>query len=486
LEQFFGRQSTFRIIDGRKSSFPSGRTLPGTKAFCSFGRLLHASDLNRAVTGLATDAGLNATGSTPEHRLADVLAQSGVLERVRQEGASEPFTVDRLAASLFGSDADALEAACAVVRGLIAARQHRGGVDIAPLPLRVHYFLHNAGRLWVCLNPSCTGRTGTTPPGAAPPPVGRLYVEPRPRCDDCNARVLELLYCQPCGEVFIGGYRDEDDNANNAWFLSPDFPDLERVPDRSASLERTHGEYLVFWPAGTRPLVRRTHAGPSWRWQQDGQAGYQWCPAALDLIEGRLSLNPARRAPGPNETAGYAFVAPVDDVDGFPAKCPHCAADWGRRLGVKSPIRDLGSGFQRIMQILGDAVVREMPAGAGRKLVLFSDSRLDAAKLSTGIKLAHYRDTLRQVAFRALGEAGAAALQLHQRQQAVHTQAVELHGLLRKREAERLTGEENERRKDLMSDSRAAAACERDLQASRSQSPRSGTNPGTAGDETPL
>ena len=281
--------------------------------------------------------------------------------------------------------------------------------------------------------------------------MGRLYVEPRPRCDDCNARVLELLYCQPCGEVFIGGYRDEDDSANNAWFLSPDLPDLERVPDRSASLERTYGEYLVFWPAGTRPLVRRTHAGPSWRWQQDNQKGYQWCPAALDLVEGRLALNPARRTPGPNETAGYAFVAPADDADGFPAKCPHCAADWGRRLGVKSPIRDLGSGFQRIMQILGDAVVREMPAGPGRKLVLFSDLRLDAAKLSTGIKLAHYRDTLRQVTFRALGEAGAAALQQHQRQQAVHTQAVELHGLLRKREAEGLTEGENERRKRLMS-----------------------------------
>lgn len=451
LEEFFGRdRSSFRIIDGKKETFPSGRGALGPKPFCSFGRSLEAGDLDRAVAALASDVGISANGSTAERRLADVLSGTGALERVRQEGASEPFTLGRLASSLFGSDADAPEAARAVVRGLIAARQQRGGADAAPLPLRVHYFFHNAGRLWVCLDPACTGRKGITPPGAPGPPVGRFYVEPRPRCDDCNARVLELLYCQPCGEVFIGGFRDEDEGANNAWFLSPDFPDLERVPDRSASLKRTHGEYLVFWPAGARPLVRRTHAGPSWRWQQDGHAGFQWCPASLDLIEGRLSTSPGRRAPGRNETVGYAFMAPIDDAEAFPAKCPHCAADWVRRLGVKSPIRDLGSGFQRIMQILGDAVVREMPSGPGRKLVLFSDSRLDAAKLSTGIKLAHYRDTLRQAAFGALGEAGAAGLQLHQLQQILHTQAAELHLLLRKRETEGLCDDDNARRKELM------------------------------------
>lgn len=446
LEQFFGRdRSSFQIIDGRKVTFPSGRSLPGPKPFISFERLLGAGTLDKAVAQLASDAGVTAAGATEEQKLSDILAQTGVLESVRQEGTSEPFTLSRLATSLFGRDPDALEAARAVVRALIAARQQRGGVAVAPLPLRVHYFFHNAGRLWVCLNSACTGRTGVTPPGAPTPPLGRLYVEPRPRCEDCNARVLELLYCQPCGEVFIGGYRDKDDNSNIAWFLSPDFPDLERVPDRSASLKRTHGEYLVFWPAGTRPLVR-TNAGSSWRWQ----TGYQWCPASLDLIEGRLSLNPGRRRPGPNEATGYAFTTPASDADAFPAKCPHCAADWGRRLGVKSPIRDLGSGFQRIMQILGDVVVREMPPGPSRKLVLFSDSRLDAAKLSTGIKLAHYRDTLRQVAFSGLREAGAAAALQYQQQVAIHAGAVVLHGLLRKRETENLSDEENQQRKDLM------------------------------------
>lgn len=452
LEQFFGRDpSSFRIIDGKRATFPRGDTMPTAKSFASLARTLDRGNLDCAVKDLAAEAGVATTKATPEQRLAEVLTVTGVLEQVRLAGAVEPFTADSLARSIFGSDPDASLAAQGVIRGLVAARELRGGSDVAPLPLRVHYFFHNAGRLWVCVNPQCAGRSGTTPEGTSPPPVGRIYVEPRPRCDDCNSRVLELLYCQPCGDVFIGGYRDDDDNSNNAWFLSPDYPDLERVPDRSASLDRNHQEFLVFWPDSGRTLVRQTHARPpSWRWRQDGQEGFQWRPAMLDLVEGRLSFSQGRQTPGRNEASGYVFIAPSNEADAFPAKCPHCAADWGRRLGVKSPIRDLGSGFQRIMQILGDAIIREMPPGPSRKLVLFSDSRLDAAKLSTGIKLSHYRDSLRQVAFSALGEAGATALQRHQQAQLLHELAVEFHSLNEKREDSGLSEAENSRRKALM------------------------------------
>ncbi len=452
LEEFFGRDPlTFKIIEGKRTAFSSGSGTRSAQPFVVFGQGLEEGTLATAVARLAADTGVIPRESSPERRLAEVLSTTGVMELVRCEGEQGPFTSTRLGESLFGTDPDAGVATHAIIRGLILAREVRGGLEVAPLPLRVHYFFHNAGRLWVCVNPQCSGRTGTTSPGAEVPPVGRLYVEPRPRCENCNARVLELLYCQPCGEVFVGGYRAEDCNINNAWFLSPDFPDLEHVPDRSTSPKRIHIEYLVFWPANGRPLVRSNHAGPSWGWQQDGQAGYQWRPASLDMVEGRLSLSPPRRSTSPSEIAGYAFIAPLAHADAFPAKCPHCAANWGRRLGVKSPIRDLGSGFQRIMQILGDALVREIPEGPGRKLVLFSDSRLDAAKLSTGIKLAHYRDTLRQIAFETLGTAGTAAKRLHQENQEISQQAIELYALLQKREAEGLSDRENARRKELMS-----------------------------------
>ena len=118
-----------------------------------------------------------------------------------------------------------------LIRALVLARTADG---TAPLPLRTHYFFHNAGRIWACVNAACPARTGVTPPGRQPPPVGVLFSEPGPRCPSCNSRILELLYCQPCGEVFLGGYKKPDQQSPNAWYLSPDYPNLEGVPDKSA------------------------------------------------------------------------------------------------------------------------------------------------------------------------------------------------------------------------------------------------------------
>ena len=426
---------------------------PAATAFAAFAEALDRDELSEGVNALADAIGVRTGAPTPELRLGEVLAQSGMLERVREAAAGEPFTAVRLASTVFGADRGADDGARGLVRSLVEAREVRGGGETAPLPLRAHYFFHNTGRLWACVNPKCTGRSGSTPAGAPKLPVGRIFAEPQPRCSHCRSRVLELLYCQPCGDVFIGGYRDEDDEENNAWFLSPDYPNLERVPDRAASLDRNHGEYLVFWPAQGRGLARQNRARPpSWTWTQDKEPSFDWRPAILDLIYGRVELSRGGAPGSADEVSGYLFTAPLAETDAFPSKCPHCAADWARRLGVKSPIRDLGSGFQRIMQILGDALVRAMPDADNRKLVLFSDSRLDAAKLSTGIKLAHYLDTLRQAAFQAVREKGEAAIEAHIEQKRQFADATDLFSLLMKRETGSLSPEEDARRRSLMSE----------------------------------
>ena len=449
LEQFFGRdRGSFRIIDGTPATFPVGGKRPAAGAFSAFAAALDADGLGQGVVELARATGVQSSGQTPQQRLGDVLAKSGVLEQVREASSAEPFTARALASAVFGADPDAEEGARGLIRSLVEAREVRGDGEAAPLPIRAHYFFHNTGRLWACVNPNCTSRSGTTQSGAPQPPVGRIFTEPRPRCNSCRKRVLELLYCQPCGDVFVGGYRDADRDGNNSWFVTPDYPDLERVPDRAASLDRNHEEYLVFWPARGRPLARQNrNKPPSWKWTQEREAGFAWRPAILDLVDGRVELSTGRAARTPDQVSGYLFVAPLAETEAFPSKCPHCAADWARRLGVKSPIRDLGSGFQRIMQILGDTLVRAMPDGDGRKLVLFSDSRLDAAKLSTGIKLSHYRDTLRQAAFRAVREKGQSASHAFVEEQRQFAAANELCALLTKGS---LSQEEDARRRALM------------------------------------
>ena len=400
LEQFFGRDGgSFEILSGRQRSFPAPKMglRPYASRFATLDAELTSLPMEQAAANFSSAIGSTPTGE-PGSDFVQAYEHIRALEPVRVAGRQEPFTLDRLASELFGGASDPHKAAArGVIRGLIQARVPGAEPDslVAPLPLRVHYFFHNAGRIWACTNPTCSGRTGSTPTGFDPPPVGRLFTDPIPRCDSCGSRVLELLYCQPCGEVFLGGYKKLDTNSSNAWFLSPDYPNLDQVPDRSASLARNFEEYLVFWPANGRPIFRFNRSGPQWTWLS---GTHKWQPAALHLVHGRLTYEMRSRRGKSQESVGFAFNCSDDEANAFPTKCPHCGSDWSRRR-IVSPIRDLGSGFQRVMQLLSDGMMRQIPDVKKRKLVLFSDSRQDAAKLATGIKHAHYLDNVRQIAF---------------------------------------------------------------------------------------
>src|SRR3546814_14540578 len=71
-----------------------------------------------------------------------------------------------------------------------------------------------------------------------------------------------------------------------------------------------------------------------------------------------------------------------------------------------APIRTQRTGFQKVAQVLSDSLLREIAppeVQAGRpvedprrKLVLFSDSRQDAAKLAVGVAKSHWLDAIRQ------------------------------------------------------------------------------------------
>lgn len=451
LEQFFGRDGgSFEILSGRQRRFsaPKLGMSPYVAAFATLDNDLTSLPLEQAASNFASAVGAASNGE-PSKVIARAYEKVHGLEPVRIACKQEPLTLERLSSDIFGGTSDADKAATrGLIRGLIHARVPGAepGSMTAPLPLRIHFFFHNTGRIWACTNPECSGRTGTTPVGFDPPPVGRLFTNPIPRCDSCGSRVLELLYCQPCGEVFLGGYKKEDTNSSNAWFLSPDYPNLDQVPDRSASLQRKFGEYLVFWPANGRTIYRSTHSGPQWRWLN---GDHRWQPAALHLIHGRLTYEMRSRNAQAQKSVGFAFNCIDEEANAFPTKCPHCGDDWSRRR-IESPIRDLGSGFQRVMQLLSDGIMRQIPDVSRRKLVLFSDSRQDAAKLSTGIKHAHYLDNVRQIAFGRLVQQVTRAESEYTRAMELHQRSREFLQLVRKQNVQPLKAAEQSRFQELI------------------------------------
>ena len=276
--------------------------------------------------------------------------------------------------------------------------------DADGIRLRAHLFFRNLPGLWACADPSCD-QVSPIPAGSQsqqpPRGIGRLYSQPRYRCD-CGARVLELLYCQTCGDVFLGGYRALTATASTSQFLVSTLTDLESMPDR-AQLARNAANYTVYWPSTLRPVT------DNWR-RDNGHYTFTYRRARLHPTSGELEI-------GEPSAAGWAFTVAsthpedLDRVPAFPIRCPQCGDDWemfisSRRVEdpsrTRSPIRTMGTGFEKANQVLSDTLLRSL--GASRHLVVFSDSRQDAARISAGLDKSHYQDLVRQLLIDALAQ----------------------------------------------------------------------------------
>jgi len=414
LEGFFSRdRNRFRVISGDiEPPDPNAATAISTHATAL--RELNQSAL--AASGAieesaAQDFNANVGGPNVRDGASAEQIVAAALEHIQAPSAIRvacatpgeltqltPRTPQELAQFLFPEVPahEAREAISGLLTGLSQARDTSGE---APLVMRAHLFFRNLQGMWICTDPQCNA----APPRQGQCPAGRLHYVPRLTCD-CGSRVLELLYCESCGEIFFGGYRQDSSNPNE-WFLSPEHPNLEASAD-AASFERDYMSYAVFWPAqqGMTPV--------SAQWTQDG-VSRRWRAAQYAPNNGLVQLGGG---------AGYLYYVPPmhgqnppsaeSASQAYPARCPRCDADWSwRPLG--SPIRTQRTGFQKISQVLCDTLLRQIHHAAesnNRKLVVFSDSRQDAAKLSAGMRFAHYRDAVRQALTTGIEAAGRGAL----------------------------------------------------------------------------
>lgn len=410
LEQFFARRrDRFRIVGGSAYVVPPNASAQGAlasagAALATFGAAVRsngagaidqaASDLHAATHAPAVPVGAGSARVLSEALLA-IDAPDGLRIACSSGGALIPKSPGDLAAAAFPGAPDPM--ARDAVDGLLTALSYaRMGGGVAPLPMRAHVMLRSLQGLWICTNDACHA----APPRQEYCPAGALHFVPTLTCE-CGSRVVELLYCEACGDIFFGGYRRESGNANE-WYISPDQPNLETAPDL-VSLQRDYDSYAVFWPA--RPPL--SPASPNWSLDNTQRA---WRQGSFDPADGRVGLGAGAGSPG----FLYYIAAPPppngSPFEAYPSRCPRCDADWGKREQVRSPIRTQRTGFQKIGQVLSDALLRdisEAPLLSKKKLVVFSDSRQDAAKLSAGMRFSHYRDTVRQALVEALHRQGA-------------------------------------------------------------------------------
>lgn len=445
LREFFGRDN-FAFITGQQTppTFGARFNLSSYQyqsAFAQFAQSVQADPLQEmqppdsasnqvrdAMSNLAVQLGQPvASGLSAQQHLGEALATVGAADALRDacreidrllnpnnpnptvraakvrdpDNSNNPTDLDRQifsGAATNGLVSDAM-------RGLLLAlgMSQRASTGRSPQPVRGHLFFRNLQNLWACCNPNCTDSAvdrNIRQNAPNPPTVGAIHAKHRLSCF-CGSRVLDLIVCEVCGDVFLGGYKTTRKIGNaNVEILTPDQPNLEGIPDLVV-LNQSYGNYRVFWP-----LPNET---PAWstqpqdlEWELDKRKR-KWVRAKLDRVTGVLKQN--NTAPQPDEIPGWLYHVAGNHPEerALPSKCPRCDADYGKRNRFPTPFRFHRTGFQKACQVLASGLLREMPApisptaASSRKLVIFSDSRQDAAKLAAGMERDHYRDMVRML-----------------------------------------------------------------------------------------
>ena len=209
LREFFGVSNPsekFDIIEGDRQRIEVRSPQPLASAATAFENFSNAlrdtpNDLPEGtVQDLADELGLAGEFSSNPAGLAEVLAQSDSIAAV-QETADEQSNAElfeTFARRVFSGSENYLAGGRGLLQALSLARISNARNAPAPLPVRGHLFYRNLFGIWACSDPNCCGEQRASN-------VGRLYSRPRMRCE-CGGRVLDLLACQCCGDIFLGGY----------------------------------------------------------------------------------------------------------------------------------------------------------------------------------------------------------------------------------------------------------------------------------------
>lgn len=425
LSDFFGvKWSSDQIIVGHQLSPPSvkgTKSLPVqpfvelARAYSSSGTAVEHEALGIASaltpnTSTAKGDAIAALKNALESPTAELPGR--LLQACSKAGEIRAVAFSDFGKQLFGADAAAGDR-LAAARGILIARalcDSQGAQSELPA-FRLHWFFKNIEGLWGCTHSGCgcSGVDGRT--------VGKLFANTRILCDSSTIkhRVLELLYCEQCGTLLFGGSRLTLPK-NTGWELLTVEPDIEGLPERQAGRfidRRTYDQFAVFWPMGDQALHKEATDWSQPALEDNKGSQGRWDLASLDTLSGRVVLGSKGPViPTGKWVSGYVFHLPKlkdeSAQQGFaalPSVCPCCSADYVRRVNRKSPIRGFRTGFSKVSQLLSKELFYELPAGEARKLVIFSDSREDAAGISNGVERLHYRDLVREAMYDELHRA---------------------------------------------------------------------------------
>ncbi len=256
--------------------------------------------------------------------------------------------------------------------------------------IRVHYFGRNLDKLWICSNKFCTKVNPKYEFDRRK--FGKLYSSPKIRCD-CGSKIYEVIVCRSCGEIMLGGYCGPVSDKTGTYIPNQELYEQNPFLIHSDE-EQDKRQDIIFAPEnGEVPSSRDD----------------RWDLCYLDTTTGIIS-----KCKVDNSRPVYKYFKNEDTsrnlqvtLSPFPELCPNCSLEIKYKPEKRNlqPMFNHGTGVQKLNQVFADVVMEILQNGEEwKKLVLFSDSRQSAAKLSAGIEKDHYQDTLRTIVRQSLNK----------------------------------------------------------------------------------
>ncbi len=226
-------------------------------------------------------------------------------------------------------------------------------------------------------------------------------------------KVLELLYCDQCGTVFFGGNRNEVENGEIEMLLyTADVEKLPEIQPEKLVERRNYKEYAVFWPQGDQEISKKNEWTLKDQNNKKRKVKASWRQASLNILSGRVRMEHESGKQDPSHWInGYLYKINLNGEEmlkykALPNVCPVCEVDYKNRKSRDSPVRGFRTGFFKMSQLFAKSLFNRLSLGKNDegKLVVFSDSRQDAAEISNGIERNHYDDLIRDAIYTTLKE----------------------------------------------------------------------------------
>lgn len=269
------------------------------------------------------------------------------------------WSLHQLSQKLWGVSTLTAEQATIFLLRLAAAARSQS--QVAPLiPHRLHCLVRAPEGLSVCINQACTASVGLRAGG-----MGAIQV-PRDRCAHCNSITLPILRCKACGQWAMAGYENQDTGEMESGLLAD-------------ALKRRY--YLVTSPGdmALAAVIVNPETGECFG-QRKGTLLY--------------------RAPCPQHGTSCNDPSACSQQ-----QCPHCKTNWSAAHtdddedDYSLKIQPLRGGERLAVGVLAETVLNGMPTypgvssnwkpAGGRRLLCFSDSRREAARLGPLLSRQH-------------------------------------------------------------------------------------------------